>query len=167
MKKKIVEGLTTLLFGTSLLFYQCGSKKPFTKEEIVPVSTNISPVVMQSKQISSTNLENESNQKGYFNFPLEGGKIMIRIVDGEGWKNFRNALDLYALSKDKARLSDKEIYEFIRPFDKQKDDVFKIDECVKLRRRARELYDKSILGDLEKEIDERNLKEVEPGLPHY
>lgn len=113
-----------------------------------------------------TKLKQEpKKQEGHLIYHIEKGEIVIKIAK-EGWKNFKNALDLYALSRNQARLSDKEIYEFIRPFDKKQDDIFNKIECWELRRRARELYDISILGDSER-FNERNLGDVEPGMPDF
>lgn len=189
MEKKTLGFFIGTYLGVSSLFYGCGTEKKAIIEQtpIEPLFyTNIvylAPETNQQKQTSSTNLEQKTNQvkpltssnftskstkKEYFKFPLEGGKIMIRIAQGDGWKNFKNALDLYTLSKNKARLNDQEIYKFIRPFDKGYDDIFNIPECIELRRRARKLYDESILGDIEKEnkSDERNLEDVEPDFPY-
>lgn len=160
MEKKSL-GLVGIILISKLIFGGCATKKEsiIKQEDFPPIKDLLNPIYS-----NYVNLKQETDKKEYGDYPLEGGKIILKIEGGEGWKNFKNALDLYTSSENKVKLSDREIYEFVHPYNKGEDDNFGALECLELRRRARELYNKSIFKD--KKINERNIHKVEPGIPY-
>jgi len=136
------KGLAALLLTLGVItFPGCSSlRELYTRSQIKPLTN-------QSKE-----------------YPLEGGKIMLRIQNKEAWQNFKNAMDLYTVARDKIRLTSDELYGFIYPSDKPPRDFLSLKECKDLRKRAREYYDNAILGKADKS-KKSGIDDVEPDLP--